>query len=85
MTHNFTDPAALPWQPDIAKLWKDAGTAVAEGRERQVLAQAESWLLLIDAELSARKTGSSAETVTQLQGWKRDIEEIARGLRKATP
>ena len=85
MTQIFTDPAALTWQPDIQKLWRAAGSAVTEGRERQVLALAESWLMLIDAELAARAATPAAETVARLNGWRRDIEEITRGLRNATP
>ena len=85
MTQIFTDPDALPWQPDIPKLWRAAGSAVAEGHEAQVVALAESWIMLIDAELAARKATPSAEIVVRLQGWRKDIEEIARGLRGATP
>ncbi len=85
MTQIFTDPDALAWQPDIQKLWRAAGSAVTEGHEAQVVALAESWLMLIDAELAARKAAPSAENAVKLQGWRRDIEEIVRGLRGATP
>ncbi len=71
-----TTPAAatLEWKPDIERLRTEIDTARQIGRTDDLaIAEAECWIDLIDAELSARRDNLDDPELRKLTRWKADL------------
>ena len=71
-------PSRLDWRPDIERLRSEIEVARKAGNfEHLAIAEAECWLDLIDAELSARRSPYDPDA-RQLQRWRAEINAMIR-------
>jgi hypothetical protein len=69
-------PAQVEWRPDIERLRNEIETARRTGNlEHLAIAEAECWIDLIDAELSARRDTSDPE-IRQLKAWRAEMSSM---------
>jgi hypothetical protein len=81
MYHYSTQPPApahLEWRPDVERLRTEIEQARRTGNlEHLAIAEAECWIDLIDAELSARRDTDDAE-IEQLIRWRSEIAAMLK-------
>jgi hypothetical protein len=71
--------AALEWKPDIERLRAEIGTARRAGyNDHLAIAEAECWIDLIDAELSARRDRLDDPEIHRLRRWKADLTSMLK-------
>lgn len=71
--------AALEWKPDTERLRTEIGTARRAGHnDHLAIAEAECWIDLIDAELSARRDGLDDPEIDRLKRWKADLTSMLK-------
>jgi hypothetical protein len=76
---------ALPdWQPDLERLKRETQQAKESGRsDPWTLAEAESWLDLVDAEIAAQahlQTADEGVALRVLRTWKAELGALVRSL-----
>lgn len=68
---------AIEWRPDIDRLRKEIDTALGRGQADDLaVAEAECWMDLIDAELSARRGRTMDAQVNQLKLWRAELAAL---------
>ena len=85
MKHFSTDttayaPAApLEWQPNVERLRTEITAARRAGRSDDLaIAEAECWIDLIDAEISARRHRIDDPELGRLRRWKAELTAMLR-------
>lgn len=79
---NLTDDG-LGWSPSIERLQQDYELALNTGRaDPWALVEAECWLDLVEAELSAKATQEQPGLRMQLVEWRRQLSSLVVGLRR---
>ena len=87
MTEASNDNRLFDWVPHIDRLKQEAEDAARAGRGAPwALAEAECWLDLVEAELSAHRDMSPdrpevAAGLRQLQLWRTELQLVIRRLR----
>lgn len=80
-TLDISRPSAgttLDWRPDIERLRREVGASSTVGPiDDLAVAEAECWLDLIDAELSARRGKDDAEG-RQLKAWRTELAAMLK-------
>lgn len=85
MKHFSTETAAsttagpIEWKPDLERLRTEIATARRTGRmDDFAIAEAECWIDLIDAEVSARRDHLDDPELIKLRRWKADLNAMIR-------
>ena len=77
-----TLPDRLGWTPNIERLARDYEAARSSGRpDPWAIVEAECWLDLIEAELTATATQADPALRAQLLGWRQEIGRLLVRLR----
>lgn len=72
----------LGWSPSIERLRADYEAARAVGElDPWAIIEAECWLDLIEAELSAKSTKADADLCARLVGWRQEIASLLVRMR----
>ena len=72
----------LDWKPNVERLRADCEVARASGRpDPWAIIEAECWLDLIDAELTAQSTRANPVLCEQLNLWRQEITTLVAALR----
>jgi hypothetical protein len=80
-----TDDDALEWQPDVERLQQEINAALASGQtDHLAVAEAECWIDLIDAELSARRGRTSDTQLSKLRLWRHKLAALVQRARTPT-
>ena len=73
---------SLGWAPSIERLRADYEAARAAGElDPWSIVEAECWLDLIEAELSAKSTKADPELCARLVGWRQEIASLLARMR----
>lgn len=80
-------PARFDWEPPVERLRSEAAMARDSGRpDPWTLVEAECWIDLIDAELSAQRSGRDPGTrsaaISLLRHWRAELQLIVRQLQQ---
>jgi len=85
MKHFATETAAsasaasLEWKPDLERLRTEIAAARRAGHTDDLaIAEAECWIDLIDAEVSARRDHRDDPELSKLRRWKADLAAMIR-------
>lgn len=85
MKHFATETAApatagpVEWKPDLERLRTEIGSARRAGRtDHLAIAEAECWIDLIDAEVSARRGYRDDPELSKLRRWKADLTAMIK-------
>jgi hypothetical protein len=77
-TQQQQGPRHLEWRPDVERLRSEIEEARRTGNlEHLAIAEAECWIDLIDAELSARRSVDDPD-IDRLTRWRSEIEALLK-------